>query len=184
MPSSVTTYSLAELKELFPDAFARVHKQWSDGIAESGDIAWKYETMDSLRAVINECGATLADWSIGAYSPSSITVKLPSDLDEMEADEARAWYLVNVLKPNGYVKSNGHADFPGHCKFTGYCADDDFLEAVWKRLNAGDDLKAALEGLADDVREHFEADMEQEQQEDSMFVNWSEDQFTKDGVRV
>jgi hypothetical protein len=179
MPATITVYTIAELKESFPDAYAKVHERWRERVGRDSDCPWSEETMDSLRAVVKACGGKLTKWSIGPGSYSDCTVEGIDD-----DSQGKAWYLHNVLKPNGYTKANGHAYFPGNCAFTGYCADDDFLKSVWKSLCSGETLTKALEGLADDAREMMENDVEQMQEEESMVANWDHLQFTEDGTEV
>src|SRR5690606_38737579 len=121
---TIQVYSLAELKERFPEAYARVHERWKNNL---GDVPWAEETMDSLQAVVDAAGGSLEDWSIGAYARSYIRVRVDDEDEDGTPKDAR-WFRLNVLKPNGYVKKNGHVAFPGHCRFTGYYADDAFLE--------------------------------------------------------
>jgi hypothetical protein len=177
MPQTIETFSLEELKTAHPEVYAKIHERWKETCAD-GNTVWGDETIDSLKAVVKACGGQLDEWDISPYGNSHVYVKGISD------DKDRAWFLRNVLKPNGYVKKNGHADFPGHCIFTGYCADDNFLEAVWKSLQKGDTLKEALEGLASDAQRMLEEDVEQSQEEDSMLANWGDNRYTESGVHV
>ena len=179
MTKDITVYTLEELKDANPEAFEKVHEKWKEGC----DTPWSDELLESLKAVVDACGGTLKNWSIGAYSPSSIDVRVNDEDEDDDAKDAR-WFRLNVLKPHGYTKANGHAQFPGLCAFTGYCADDDLLEAVYKNLQAGDTLTEALEGLADVCRQHMEDDLEQHQQEDPMLANWGDRLFTIDGKPV
>lgn len=183
---TVDVYKLTELKEVSPKGYERVHDRWREGC--DGD-SWTSETMDSLKAVVEACNGTLRDWSIGAYSHSSMNVRAEDYTDEDEEAprtlKDAEWFLHNVLKPHGYVKDTGFgrlsADFPGHCAFTGYCADDSFLEAAYKAMCSGETLTEALEGLASVASKMFEDDLEQEQDEESMLANWGDNEYTIDG---
>ena len=174
----INVYNLIELKEQFAQAYERVLKRWSDAVAESGDIPWSREVMDSLKAVIELFGGELADWQIGPYGPCSATVR---GIEDEEWTSQRL--LDEVLTPLGYARDRqGH--FPGLCKLTGYCADDDFLEGVYERVTAGQPLTSALESLAGDAGKMMEADLEQQQDGDSMLANWGDRHFTEAGTAV
>lgn len=175
-----TLYTLAELKERFPDAYKKVLARWEDLCDRSGDIPWVDETMASLKAVVAACGATLRDWSIGCYSYSSIKVEVEDEDDEGNTKDA-AWLIREVLRPNGYVNEKGEADFPGLCKWTGYCADDAMIEAVYKGMLAGETLTKALGRMADVAREYMESDADAQRSEDSMDANWSDNEYTEGG---
>jgi hypothetical protein len=185
---TINVYTLAELKEQFPDAYEKVHERWMDGVARSGDIPWSSEVMDSLTAVVEAAGGTLDDWSIGPDGGRcSVTVEDETDAEDEAPVKGADWFFWNVLVPHGYYKGSPGdkvADFPGHCKFTGYCADDDFLEAAYKALGDGDSLTEALEGLADVAAKHMADDLEQQQDEESMEANWGDSRFTEDGIMV
>lgn len=176
-------FSLSELQAKRPDAYAKVLRRWEDAFDDCGEIPWSEETMDSLRAVVKACGARLVDWSIGAYMASHVTVECD---DEYEDDDGEthpkdsAWLMREVLAPNGYAK-DGKPDFPGHCKWTGYCADDDMIEAASKAMDDGESLSDALNGLADVARQHFEDDLEQARNEESMHANWGDREYDEDG---
>ena len=178
MAKTINVYTLAELKESHPDAYAKVLARWADCCTEPN---WADETMDSLKAVVKACGGTMKKWSIGAHSPSSMTVEADDEDEDGEWKDAE-WLRLNVLAPNGYVKADGTADFPGHCKWTGYCADDDFIEDVYKSMKGGDTLTKALEGLATVASRLMERDLEDAQSEESMLANWDGCQFTEDGI--
>lgn len=179
-----TLYTLAELKEAFPDGYARVLERWEAACDRSPDVPWQSETMDSLRAVVKACGGKCTDWRIGPYSPSHLCV----DLGEDEDDEGNPiprdaeWFWREVLAPNGYVRAeDGSVSFPGFCPFTGYCADENMLEAAWADLVSGSSLKEALEGLADVASRMMEEDAEQDRDAETMEANWDGLWFTESG---
>ena len=175
MPTTVTVYTLAELKKSNPEAFEEIHKKWQAGCTESN---WASEVMDSLNAVVKACGARMKNWSIGPYNNSSIRI---GDVDDRGQD--LKWFKREVLKPNGYPY-RGKIKFAGLCKLTGYCADDDFLEQVYKELVDGATMTDALESLAHVAQKHFENDLEQQQDEENMMANWEDRLFTFDGKAV
>ena len=177
-----TLYTLGELKAKFPDAYAKVHARWMDACA-TDETPWSEETMDSLKACVKACGATLKDWSIGAYSYSSVKVECDDEYED-DAGEFHAkdhtWLLREVLAPNGYAK-DCKPDFPGLCKWTGYCADDSMIEAVHGAMVGGATLSDALESLADVAREEMESNCDQARSEEDMEANWEENEYEENG---
>lgn len=181
MSKTITVYTLEELETVNPVAFERVHKKWKDSIDY---LPWSDEIMASLKAVIEACGATLKNWSIGAYSPSHVRVEIYDSEDETSLVSMNAGRFVSeILEPNGYTK-DGKAYFPGICKWTGYCGDDDLIEAVYKALVRGNSLKDALEGLASVAQRFMEDDLEQHEEVESMLANWGRREYTLDGKPV
>ena len=178
-----TLYTLADLKAKHPEAYAKVHARWQDACDSSGDTPWADETMASLSAVVEACGATLKDYGIGAYAPSHVSVECDDEYEdedgEMRAKDS-AWLMRTVLAPLGYAK-DGKPYFPGLCAWTGYCADDDMIEAVSKAMDAGESLTDALRGLADVAQREMEDNQDQMRDEESMDANWSDNEYTEDG---
>ncbi len=172
-------YTLAELKAQHPDAYAKVLSRWQDA-CDQDSAPWSDETMDSLQACVKACGATLKDWSIGAYAHSSVTVEADDETDEGTPKDVD-WLLLNVLKPHGYTDENGAAAFPGICAWTGYCADDAMIESVHRSMVGGSTLTEALEGLADVAREEFEQNAEQARDAESMEANWGGSEYDAEG---
>lgn len=72
------------------------------------------------------------------------------------------------------------------CPFTGMCYDKDLIDALLKAIKAGDTLKEAFEGLADDVRCMIEDDDEYRSKEESFIehAEANEYEFTADGKTV
>lgn len=190
MPTTVTKtgYTLAELKESHPDAYARVHRKWQE-LTYSDSAPWSDETMDSLKAVVEACGGTLEDWSIGTDS-GTCTVRVEDEYEYENASgchaapKGPAWFRREVLKPHGYTKPNGRPDFPGICAFTGYCADDSFMERAYERIRKGDTLTEALESLASLASEMMADDMEQAANEESMEANWGDNLYDEEGRKL
>jgi len=174
-------YTLAELREQYPDAYAKVLRRWEEDAYASGEIPWVDETMDSAKAVIEACGGTLRDYYVGPWAQGHFRVEVEDD-DDRGRRKGRDWLRREVLKPNGYTDRRGRATFPGLCRWTGYCADDGFLEAVWRDVCRGATLTEALEGLESDVRHEMEANFEQATSEESMEANWGDAWFTEDGT--
>lgn len=185
-PRMIEVYTLEELKEKHPDAYAKVYEKWRNHVM-SYSTPWADETMDSLKAVFEKCSFEMLDYSLGAYSPSYIRARPTYNRDDEEESTPgtdREWFLDNVLLPLGHVREDGTVHFPGNLALTGYCADDDFLEHVWQRLEKGDTLKEALESLAGVASKMMEDDLEQQAEEDSMLANWDHREYTADGVCV
>ncbi len=127
---NVTVYSIAELSE---PALAKAHENF---IGNSNSVYWQDEIIESLNACIKASGFSLADWSLGAYAYSWLTL---SDNDNLElAGQAALDWLPAEFKlaPTGI------------CSFTGYCADDDYIEALQKSFARGDTMRQAFENLA------------------------------------
>lgn len=177
---TLLAYRLADLKAVSPDGYERVAARWREG-AHSG---WDSDTLASLKAVVNACGFTLKDYSIGAHS--HLSVRGPEEREDENGAPMtdRAW-LEAKLDELGYEKDEKGYSFPGKCPFTGYCADEDFLQDVYMSVAfSGQDLKGAVEGLADKAREIMEDDLEQAQDEETMLANWDEKLYLPDGTEV
>lgn len=175
-----TLYTLADLRERFPEAYAKVLRRWEEACDRSGECPWADEALGSARAVVEACGGTLRDYSVGPYSQGYFRVEV-EDEDDDGRRKGRDWLRLNVLKPNGYTDKRGRATFPGLCHWTGYCMDDACLESVWQDVCHGATLKEALEGLEDVVRREMEDSCEQMRDEDSMLANWDGTEYTEDG---
>lgn len=195
MSKTITVYTLAELKTANPDAFASVLQRWAEG--QTADIAWASKTINSLKAVVDACGGVLHEYSIGPDQPCSMSVSVADtfsdefdvqrEVDNGEMQKDGKWLYDHVLNHLGYTMSNVghfHVEFPGLCPWTGYCADEDFIEHVYKRLEAGDTLTEALESLAGEASKHMADDLEQQQGEDCMMMNCNDLLFTEDGTEV
>lgn len=191
---TIEVYTLEELQEKNPEAYARVLSKWEKSCDEDSFCPWQDECMASLRAIVKACHGKLVDWRLRPYSPGFIKVELADEERDRDLGEAAdsVWFLRHVLEPHGYkMDAAGKVEFPGLCPFTGYCLDDDLLESVWKYLQtvfpvrpSGDSLKEALENLEGVIREHFEDSCEQQRGEDSMMANWGDCHFTLAGTRV
>lgn len=190
MPTTleVTGYTLEELKTANPEAYERLAERWRE-LTYRDSAPWSDETMDSLKAVVEACGGTLTDWSIGTDS-GTCTVRVEDEYEytnasgDHSARKGPAWFRREVLKPHGYTKPNGRAYFPGICAFTGYCADDSFMERAYERIRKGDTLTEALESLAGLASELMADDMEQAANTESMEANWGDNLYTLEGERI
>ena len=115
-------YTLAELKEQFPDAYARALRNWQESRDE---IFWQDETVDSLKAVLKAASITLRNWSLGAYNRNNyIKISFPNDdAENLSGKRAFAW-LENNLFAALRVRGNMRIDDWGKQKdpATGYLA--------------------------------------------------------------
>lgn len=102
------TYTLAELKEQFPDGYARALRNWQN---EPREIAWQGEIIDSLKAVLKAANVTLRDWSLGAYNRGNfISISFPQDdTADLHGKRAIAW-LENNLFASLRVRGNMRID--------------------------------------------------------------------------
>jgi len=166
----VNVYTLAELKDAHPDAYAKVLDRWASR-AESG---WNDEIIDSLKAVCDLLDVSLRDWQLGPHNRSNRI-----RVDVADIDDERA-HVLEALSTHGYAKGES-VSFPGICALTGYCADDDLLESIWKDVDSGESLKDAVESLESIIARMMEDDLEQAQSEESMIANWGGLDFDENG---
>lgn len=196
-PEPIEVYTLAELKELHPDGYAKVLARW-ESYADS-DTPWQAETMDSLKAVFKAFDCRMTDWNLGPHNRSNMIRASVPDLEyesgELDADgypifleeaEAEKAFVTARLQELGYTKNaEGVFTFPGLCPLTGYCCDEDVLEAVAKAvLIDGESLKDAMEGLESVMARMMEADADLWRDEESMETNWSDNEYTADGEEM
>lgn len=108
---TVTTYTVQELKEQFPDAFQHAHEQFLRD-RESDELPWQGEIFDSLKAVCDVAGVTLRDWDLGLCNRSNgIAVSFPGEepeaVEELSGKRAFAWLennLFNSLRVRGNMR--------------------------------------------------------------------------------
>ena len=171
-----TVYTLSELKEQHPKAYAKVWDRWRE-VCCSYAIPWADEMVDSWRAVCEACDCELTDYDVVPYG--MVTARVTPNDDENVMDKAA---FVAMLQRLGYWKDDA-PHFPGLCAFTGYCGDDDILEDVARAvLDKGESIPDALESAAYVVRKHLEDAQEQHEDEESMQANWGHLEFYKDGT--
>lgn len=98
-------YTAAELKQLFPDAYAKALKRHQNNIEE---IPWTDEIMDSLKALFKTTNGKvkLRKWSISAYDRSYLCADIEDESwrhetaipsEELRGPRAMAWLENNVL---------------------------------------------------------------------------------------
>lgn len=202
--TTVTLYTLSELKELHPEGYANVLERWQ-GYCSRSESPWASETMDSIKATVKAFNSTLTDYSLGTGGYSYLRVSVP-DLkyeytdehgDEyidgdgepvyLSQEDAEARFVTDVLTKLGYDRDavTGHFKFPGLCPLTGYCADEDFIQSVADDvLEDGDSLKDALQNLSTVAVRMMEADEEQQRSEETMEMNWGNMEFEEDGTEA
>jgi hypothetical protein len=180
---TITTYSIDELRESFPDAYARVLKDEASCVYARG-CAWGDEISDSLHAVLKAFGRN------GRTGPSDYVY-------DDETGEERLFTLADawaIIRDEGYTESeylpndhhkDGRRHFPGVCGFTGYCADDDILESILHDLEDGCTLGEALRNAGDTAERIAQREMEYEASEESIVEGFDDSrQFTEDGTEV
>jgi hypothetical protein len=183
---TIEVFTPSELKTRNPKAFERVMEKWR---SRQTDWAWGQDCINSLKAVVKACGGKLLDYEIGYYSRLTVDIEdFQGDTDDPDTDRLKdaKWFRDNVLTPSGYTETDERGDpkFPGILPFTGYCADDDFIEAAWEAMRAGETLREALEGLRAVASRDSREDIEQAGSEETMLINWEDTHFTLDGLMV
>ncbi len=154
----ITLYTLPELREAHPNAYATAWKRHRDQCWRHGSD-WAKENSQSLHAVLDA-----ADASIGHCSFLSMDVNRAA----FSGRRAWAWLENQILAPHRipwrpmhasakrreYARY-GHTYSPGRvrpCPFTGYCADDEaLLDDIRDSLRSGMTVGDALSALPDAV---------------------------------
>jgi hypothetical protein len=182
---TINTYSINELKELFPAAYKKVLKNWEENEGSGEYVPWADEIFESMKATIEAFNGTLKDWTLG-LDGSYIKVEIDEDEEAIDKGWNEIQFVENKLNILGYTKDNGIYKFPGLCLFTGYCADEDFIEHVYKSVKVGDPLKEAVESLAVVYQKLIGAELESFASEESMLANYESTdlQFDKQGKRI
>lgn len=193
----IKVYTVTELKKKFPEAFETAHKKFQN--SQYGfQIPWSNEIMDSLKAVFEFSGINLKDWSISTDSRSYVKFDMEIDTKYLSGNRALAWlennlfYKLRENRPfNERVKYYSRVPYnfthygkQKDCPLTGYCADDDFLDSLLKEVKSGSTLEDAYHNLADEAAKMFENEYEYMMSEEYFIECSSDDQFTKDGVRI
>ena len=152
------TINVYEFNELNDDAKKKAIEFYRDNNYDR-EIPWMEETIDSLRAIIDNSGLSLDDWSLGTCN-SWIRVGFTEDIEDISGKRAISWLennLLNDLRVPYYGKKRkdlaqyGKYYRPGKippCPFTGYCGDDDFLYSLIEDINSGMTIKDSFENLA------------------------------------
>ena len=174
----IELYTAEELREKFPESFERALKRHARYISEQDADIWGGEILDSIKGACRAAGVEIKDYSLGAYSPSSISVRFPREYDgygdpgDLSGPRAMAWLENNLLGPCRITPKKAaeyraakygkyyRAGLIKPCPFTGVCYDDDIIERLDRCIKEGDTLREAFEGLADYYREQLESEIE------------------------
>lgn len=196
-----TLYSASELKEKFPDAFERAHRDFCN---DQTEILWDGEIMDSLKGIFSAANVNLRDYSIdGICGHSTVKFDMENEIFGMTGKRAFAWIENNLLsklripQTSLSVKTSKRRELAQYgsyyragmvkpCPFTGYCADDDFIEALLKDIKSGECLGDAFKGLADAAGKMREAENDYQQTEE-YFLDHAEAndyEFDENGKRI
>lgn len=97
---TVITYTIAELKTQFPDAFEHAHRQFLRE-REGDELPWQEEIFDSLKATVEAAGLTLKDWNLGICNRSNgIDVRFHEEgAEDLSGKRAFAWLENNLFGP-------------------------------------------------------------------------------------
>ena len=194
---TVTTYTVDELKSLFPEGYARAFKRFQHE-QDPCPSPWADETHKSLKAVIKAASARIVDCSIAPYAPSYLDIGLPDDVGELYGKRAFAWLENNLLgalrKPYAKPAQRYASEIRYKAKrpftlagdipagpFTGYYADDAFLDALRQSVINGDTLQDAFENLALTCRDLLQQDVDQARSEENFEASCDYVQFTSNG---
>ena len=193
---TITLLTAEELKERFPDGYAKARAAWAMDAAH-WEIPWQHEIFDSLKSVCRACGVVVKDWSIGPHDGRSF-IRCAFPRDELEAIQGRramAWLENNLTgplrSPHGpaTLRQRAYGHRVGRvppCPFTGVCFDEDFLGHLRSVLREGRNLKDAFAGLAAVASELMERELDCATSEES-FANecdFAQHLFTEHGQRV
>ena len=177
---TINTYSLQEMKELFPESYKKIVDNWKV-YASITPIPWEGEIIDSLKATINVFNSKMITYDIYPYEHSFIKIEL-SEIPDKYINTIQ--YVEGVLSDLGYEKKDGAFQFPGLCKLTGVSFDEDFLEHVYRGVSSGKSLKGALESLAGVASRLLEEEMKYQESEEAMVDAWSENEYMENGKEL
>jgi len=124
---------------------------------------WTDEILESLKALCNQAGITIKDYSIGDRESY---IKY-GDIPEIQGSRALTWIENNIIEPNRLKWTDPKRFKPGirygyragvmkDCPFTGVCYDHDFLDALAESVKSGDDLETAFNSLANTAEKLIE----------------------------
>lgn len=194
---TVTTYTVDELKTLFPEGYARAFKRFQHE-QDSASSPWADELKDSIISLLKTAKVRVLDYAISPYSPSYLDIEFPDGVGELYGKRAFAWLENNLLgklrkpyaKPAQRYASEIRykakrpytlaGDIPA-CPFTGYYADDAFLDALRQAIANKDSLQEAFENLANTWRDLLQQDVEQARSEENFEASCDDVEFTSEG---
>lgn len=137
-----------DYSELSDEAQAHAYEVWRADREQDSYVPWEGENRDSVKAVIEALGFTLADWSIGGQGDYLIA---RGDSDDLDMYGTAAVAYVEEALP-----------FKESCPFTGFYLDNECMEHVLSAVKGGQTIAAAVGGLADVWAAAREADIEQD----------------------
>lgn len=188
---TIKLYTAEELKKKHPKGFDYALNHFQNS---QDEIFWTDEIMDSLKAIFKASGIRLLDWSIGAYSYSSIRFDMEKDTRELSGVRAQAWLENNLLsdlripytgKKRWELSQYGQyyrAGMIKPCPFTGVCFDEDFLESLQNDIKTGSTLGEAYDNLCDVARKLLENELDYQTSEEYFLEQ--DYHFTKDGQLI
>lgn len=174
----IELYTAQELRDKFPESFERALKRHAEDVGRFDADIWGSEIWGSIKGACRAAGVEIKDYSLGAYSPSSISVRFPHKYDgygdpgDLSGPRAMTWLENNLFGPCRITPKKA-AEYRSErygkyyragrikpCPFTGICYDDDIIERLARCIKDGDTLREAFEGLADYYRKQLESEIE------------------------
>lgn len=163
-----TLYTQQEMRERDEDTYWKAYNRWAEGY-----FGWTDEIIESLKAVCEQAGVTIKDYSLGGWSGYKWRFEMPEPcmwdadpyladrnaLNYMSGTRALTWFENNILsylripwvgKKRWDLAKYGKYYRPGMvkpCPFTGYCADEDFLNSIVSDIKDGCTLGEAFQNL-------------------------------------
>ncbi len=183
MPTTkeITLYTLAELREAHPDAYATAWKRHRDQSRRNGSD-WAKENSQSLHAVLDVAGA-----NIGHRGGLS----MDDNCAAFSGRRAWAWLENRILAPHRIPWRPMHASAKRRlntrygrvrpCPFTGYRADGALLDDIRDSIRAGMTVGDALRALPDVVERLNENDVEYAESEEQFLASNEEVLFNDKG---
>lgn len=174
----VELYTAEELRKKFPESFERALKRHAEDVGRFDADIWGEEILESIKGACRAAGIEIKDHSLGAYSPSFLSVRFSGhyygygDPGDLSGPRAMAWLENNLLGPcritpkkaaEYRAKKYGRyyrAGLIKPCPFTGICYDEGIIERLARCIKEGDTLREAFEGLACYYREQLESEIE------------------------
>lgn len=177
---TINAYTAQELKEKFPAAFEKAHREFTES---QDEILWQDETVGSLLKLIKQAGYKVKDYSLGAYNRGNCLRLEERPCDELSGKRAFSWLENEVLKglriryksPERWKQSKygNRAGTVPDCPLTGYFADEVYLKALKENLRSGMSVKESLEDLESTCAKILEDELDAQNSEE-YFLETSE----------
>jgi len=178
MPKAICVYSIAELAKVNPKVYAGIRREWQEHITHENP-PFHRELVASAKAV---CGLFCCKFDDTrrplTWRKRTKDIRHPGTIHEFRTMMAVYDYWPALAAA---------PSFTGTCALTGYCSDDDFLEAIYKRLLAdpskplGEAVRIAICTVA---HQHERDDIKQQKSIESMHANMEDHYFTATGQRI